>query len=167
MQEFRFNEIAVAFFFVCFDSLAAVQHERKPIVDKKESISATTGATGAGSGTGSAATVSSAAAAAAAAGNAGNASAGVGQSGSGDAASGLGAWRNDYAKAAAAAQQQQQADGVTGASGLSMFPVAFNFAEFTNSLAQRGSELCTRYISETAFLLLSLSRTQMFFVDVH
>lgn len=45
-------------------------------------------------------------------------------------------WRNDYAKVASA---QQQVNGVSG--GLSMFPVAFNFAEFTNSLAQRGSKL--------------------------
>lgn len=119
----------------------AVQHERKPIVDKKEQL----GATGGGGATN-------------ATGGGGGGSAGPG----GSTANASGCGGNGSASSAAAATQQQQQwrkdfgvggkvkQEVTGGTGpgMGMFPVAFNFTEFTNSLAQRGSE-CIDYVNRS------------------
>lgn len=124
-----------------FIQFSAVQHERKPILDKKETASTVAGTTnstnassgGGGGGGGSAST-----------GNTGSSATGSNASTNSVNAAAAAAlftqncsksfWRNDFGVKSAAEA------GAASIPNLSIFPVGFNFAELTSTLAQRGSK---------------------------
>lgn len=134
---------------------AAVQHERKPMLDKKEtalaSAASPTAGTSAAGGGGCASSNSTTSV------TTPNSAATVAQSGSILYAHQMrnnkppSFWHDDYSSRPANASAENTNSAVPPS--LSMFPVGFNLADLTSSLAQRGSKA---FISNACFRSLSL-----------